>query len=395
MFDHFIAVLDYIRLSLKKYLNITSIVTQLLFMSYYAYLIVINVNDIKYLLAYSFIEGFAFIILIVDIFTSFSELTRHGKRIKAKWKRIINYGSWVAKAIVIGFNISLIVKGEATEAGKIFLIFSAVVLILQIMVTIISSLFTYYIDLMMYGLKMDYESLVDKEEAKVRPVGKLLNKMTKDIDYRDNIDKYSVHHEMRGTIKKELEKEYPLKINNKIVKRKKVEKVILHYYKKANKYYISSIKLKSLIEELKEHHITYLTSDDKLYVFLFFAYNHLKCNFKGLSEYATKLIIACLLFIIDGNDRSMVDVIYRSITKELFDIANWSKIIKKPDDESEVNKVITIVKASKEEYKKNREETIASEFKDLAIQEIEAKVNLPKPISKVIHHFLKRKKKDD
>ena len=83
MFDHSIAVLANISRNIKKYLNITSIVTQLLFMSYYAYLIVINVSNTQFLIAYSLIEGFALLILLVDIITTLNELDRKAKKIKA------------------------------------------------------------------------------------------------------------------------------------------------------------------------------------------------------------------------------------------------------------------------------------------------------------------------
>ena len=247
MFDHSIAVLANISRNIKKYLNITNIVTQLLFMSYYAYLIVINVSNTQFLIAYSLIEGFALLILLVDIITTLNELDRKAKKIKARTKRIINYFSWAVKLLVIIYNIILIVRGETSEAGKIFLIFSAFFLVIQILLTIISSLTSYYLDLILYGLKMDYEMIVDTETAKRRPVGKLLNNATKDLDYKDHINEYSIQYEVRGAIKKELMKELPLKINNKVVKKKKAERIILHYYRKANKYYLSHEKLKGLL----------------------------------------------------------------------------------------------------------------------------------------------------
>ena len=392
MFDHSIAVLANILRNIKKYLNITSIVTQLLFISYYAYLIVINVNHLPFLIAYSLIEAFALGMLLVDIITTLNELDRKAKKIKAKTKRIINYFSWVVKLLVIVYNIVLIVRGEASEAGKIFLIFSAFFLVLQILLTIISSLTSYYLDLILYGLKMDYEMIVDSETAKRRPVGKMLNNATKDLDYKDHINEYSIQYEVRGAIKKEIMKELPLKVNNRIVKKKKVERIILHYYRKANKYYLSREKLNDLLTKLKDEHITYLTSDDHLFVLLFFASNEVKNNYVGLSVYALKLIIATLLFIADGNDHSIVDLTFKAISKELLNISSWNKVIKAPKDDSEYQHVIEIVKNTKELNKKNREATIMSELEDITLETVTNKIDPPKPIKKIVQHIIKKKR---
>lgn len=391
MFDHSVAVISNISKSLKKYLDISSIITQLLFMGYYAYLIVINVSKLQFLISYSFIEAFAFAILIVDIVSIFRDLDHHGRRMKAKTKRIIHYFSWMVKVIVIIFNIILLVRGEVSEVGSLFLIFSGVFLIIQILITLMSTLFSYYLDLFLYGLKMDYENIIDEEASNKRPLGRMLGNITKDMDYRDNINEISIKHEVNGAIKKELESEFPLKINGKLVKRRKAERIILHYYAKANKYYLSHNRLSKLLKELEENHITYLTSDTHLYVLLFFANNHLSKTYKGLSEYALKLIIATLIFINEGNDRSIIDLSFNAIKKELFDVNNWSEVINHEHRNSEYYKVLDIVKEEKSLEKKNREATIATELGAITFKEIEKKYDIPKPVSKIIGHFINKK----
>lgn len=375
MFDHSIAVLDSISRSLKKYLNIISILTQILFISYYAYLIVVNVDNLPFLIAYSLIEFFALGILVINISTTFSDLDHKARRMKMKTKRIIRYFSWLVKLTVIVFNIVAVVRGEVTDVGMIFLIFSSIFLLIQIILTLAYSLSAYYIDLLVYGLKLDYENLADQELASKRPLGKFLNNMTKDMDYKDKLNEYSIQHEVRGAIKKAIEEEYPLKINNKIVKKKKVERIIIHYYKKATKYFLNPSKLEKLLTRLNENHITYLTSDDHLFVLLFFSYNHVKQNYKGLSEYALKLIIATLLFIDDGNDRSIVDLTFKAITKELFDVNVWSETLNEGEMIHEYRRVLEIVRNTKEEYKKNREETILYELGDIATTQIEKSID--------------------
>lgn len=388
MFDHTIAVISNISRSLKKYLNIVSIITQLLFMGYYAYLIVVNITKLQFLIAYSVLEAIETIILLIDIIGAFRDLDYHGRRLKARTKRIIHYFSWVIKLAVIIFNIIVIVRGEATEVGMMFLIFSSVFLLIQMILTLMSRLFSYHLDLLLYGLRMDYVDLTEEESIENRPLGKVINNVTKNLDYHDDINEFSIKYEVRNAIKKELDKEFPLKINNKLVTRRKAEHIVFHYYRKSNRYYLSSRKLSALLTKLNDEHITYLTSDDHLFVLLFFANNHVNKVYKGLGEYTLKLVIATLLFISDGNDRSIVDLTYKAIGKELLDVDNWSKELKEPKGKIDYHKVIKIINETKEELKNMKEATIASEFKDIIVKEVEKKIDLPRPISRIIHHFI-------
>ena len=392
MFDHSIAVLSNISRSLKKYLNITSIVTQMLFMSYYAYLIVVNVDKLLFLIGYALIELIALIILIVDIVTTFKELDHKAKRMKAKTKRRIRYVSWFIKMAVIVFNIVVIVQGKATEAGMIFLIFSATFLLIQILLTVTSTLFTYYLDLLLYSLKMDYEVLVDVDNPEQRPVGKVLESATKDLDYREDVNDSSIKYEVRNAIKKELDTEFPMKINNKTVTKKQAERLVLHYYRKANKYYNAPHKLKKLLDSLDTKHITYLTYDDKLFVHLFFASNHLSKNFVGISKNALKLVIATLLFVDEGNDRSIVDLSFKAIIKELFDVNTWAEPLTNKAGGAEYRKVLSIIKDAKAEYKRDQQQTIASELGNITMKEVEKKMDLPPFLSKILHHILDKKR---
>lgn len=375
MFDNSISIISGISRALKKYVYILSIVTQVMFLAYYTYLLVVNRENIYLLVLYSAITFLAFILLIINIvavdITDFKN-----KLIKTKTKRIINIISWVFKAAVIGFNIYVIVTNPTTEANKMFLIFSSIFLIVQIMSSVISWLFSYYTDLFLFALKMDYESLLkDDEKAEDHPIGQYLNKTIGPVDRTEKVNEQVVKHELYGSIKDELLKEDPIKIKGKVVKRRKVEKVILHYYAKANQYYVSEKKIHHLVGEIDTKLSAYVNSSDKAFVLQFFVHNHMEHIYKGLSEYATKLIIANFLFLLDDNDKAIIDVTYNSILKELIDIKNWSA----PDNsekekasynrvDKEIDRTLSIVKASRVEYELYKDETILSEIESIALR---------------------------
>ena len=64
------------------------------------------------------------------------------------------------------------------------------------------------------------------------------------------------------------------------------------------------------------------------------------------------------------------------------------------DAKGTTGKVLKVfVKEQKVIYKKNREDTILSEFKDITIQEVTKNMDLPRPVNKIINYLVERKKK--
>ena len=370
MFDNSVSVLASVSKSLKKYLFILGIVTQCLFIAYYTYLVITNIETIPLVILYSPILFFAIVLLFIDIFTvditSFKTIN-----IKIVTKRIINGLSWLFKAGVISYNIYLTTTRPVTEASKMFLIFSSVFLIVQIISSLFGWLLSYYSDLFLYAIKMDYENLIDEDtDSSQRPIGQALNKFTKQKDYKSKVNELSVKHELFGSIKDELEKEKVVKINGKVIKRKKAERIALLYYRKANKYYPSSKKTKSLIDFINLSLTHYLYQNDKAFLLDFFLENHYEHKYVGLSEHAVKLIIACFLFVLDNNNKDIISVVYKALLKEIIDIKSWSAPTGKEitNNNLDIQKALEIAKETKTQYELYKDETVGSEFESLVFK---------------------------
>ena len=366
MFDNSISVISGISRSLKKYLFVLSIVTQCLFIAYYTYLVATNKDNTHLLILYSPILFFAFVLLFIDIFTV--DITNfQTKNIKAVTKRIINGLSWIFKAGIISYNIYLSVTRPVTEASKLFLIFSGVFLVIQIIASMFGWLLSYYSELFLYALKMDYENIIDENaDPDQRPIGHALNKFTYQKDHKSKVNELSVKHELFGSIKDELEKEDSIKFKGKVVRRKKAERIILFYYKKANKIYASEKKVKSLIEKVHIHLSYYVHHDDKAFLLDFFLENHYEKIYVGLSEHATKLIIACFLFLLDDNNKDITNVVFKALLKEIIDIKSWPlKVKSQSSDNLDIDRALKVAKDTKDQYELYKEETIGSEFESL------------------------------
>ena len=375
MFDNSISVISSISRSLKKYLFIFGIVTQCLFIAYYTYLVVTNRETILLMSFYGAVLLFSVILLGIDIFTL--DITSFKtKAFKTTSKRIINAFSWVSKAGVIGYNIYVTATHTVTEASKMFLIFSSVFLIVQIIASFFSWLLSYYSELLMYALKMDYENLIDeKDDPNERPIGQALTKFTNQKNHKKKVNELSVQHELFGSIKEKLEKENPIRFNGKIVKRKKAERIILHYIRKASKYYPSRKKTKYLIDVINTKLMKFVYNHEHAFLLEFFLHNYYDHIYVGLSEHAIKLIMGCFLYVLDDNNKDIFDVVYKALIKEIIDIKAWSA----PDPHKEelsksntvgqkIDKALSIAKESKDQYELYKEETVGSEFESLIIK---------------------------
>ena len=372
MFDNSVSVISSISRSLKKYLFILGIATQILFISYYIYLVVTKGGSLPLLILFSFVLFFAVVALLIDIFTV--DITSFkSKIVKKNFKRVINYFSWICKVGVIAYNIYYNTTHAATEASMMFLIFSSIFLIVQIIASLFNWLFSYYSELFMYALKMDYINIIDeKEDPNQRPIGQALNKYTNQKDHRDKINELAIKHELYGSIKDELQKEQPIKFNGRIVKRKQAERIILRYYRKASRYYSSPKKIKNLLDVINNKFLNSIYNNNTVFLLEFFLHNAYDHIYVGLSEHAVKLIIACFLFLLDDNNPKIIDVVYKALLKEIIDIDTWSKKNPRAEELSKSNSVgakydraIAVAKETKEQYELYKEETIGSEFESL------------------------------
>ena len=377
MFDNSVSVISNISRSIKKYLFILGIITQCLFIAYYAYLIVVNINTIHLLVPYCFVAFFALVMLFIDIFTV--DITSFKTKIfKTTFKRVLTGISWLFKAAVISYNIYITVSFPQTEAGVLFLIFSSIFLIVQILSSLIGWLFSYYSELFVYALKMDYENIIDEnEDPEQKPIGHALNQFTNQKDYKNKVNELAIKHELFGSIKNEIEKDNSIRLNGRLIKRKKAERIILQYYRKATKFYKSRIKTKLLLEKIDHDLSNYINNHDKAYLLEFFLINYYDQVYVGLSEHAIILIIACYLYMLDNHSKDMVNVTFKALLKEIVDIKTWSMPNPKAVELSRSNvassrydRVLSIAKETKTQYELYKAETIGSEFESLIVKVI-------------------------
>lgn len=370
MLDNSISVIASASKSLKKCLFILSIFTQTLFIAYYVYLTVTSFETIHLAILYISVLVLAVAVLVIDIvtidITSFK--TKH---IKVMTKRIINGVSWLFKLIIIGYNIYLVTINPITEAGLLFLIFTSLFLVIQVITSLFGWLISYYSELLIYAVKMDYEDIIDEgTDPDQRPIGHALNKFTSRVNHKDKVNELSVKHELFSSIKDELEKDNPIKIKGKIVRRKKVERIVLHYYDKACKYYLSQKKINNLIDKIHINFEYFIHNNDKAFLLDFFLENYHEKIYVGLSEHAIKLIISCFLFLLDDYNKNIIDVVYKSLLKEIIDIKTWS--IKKDETLSsgnlDIERALNIAKETKTQYELYKEETVGSEFESLVFK---------------------------
>ena len=367
MLDNSVSVIAAVSKSFKKYLFALSMFTQALFIAYYVYLSVTNFEATHLFILYISILVLAVAVMFIDIFTL--DITSFKTRyIKGMTKRFINGASWIFKLGVIGYNIYLITQNPVTETGLLFLIFTSLFLVIQVIASLFSWLISYYSELFMYALKMDYENIIDEDaDPNQRPIGQALNKVTSRVNHKDKINELSVKHELFSSIKDELEKDNQIKIRGKVVRRKTIEKIILHYYDKACSYYISQKKINSLIDNVHINLESFIYEDDKAFLLDFFLENYHEKVYIGLSEHATKLIIACFLFLLDDYNKNIVDVVYKSLLKEIIDIKTWS--VRKEENLSSgnlnIDRALAIAKDTKTQYELYKEETVGSEFESI------------------------------
>ena len=227
--------------------------------------------------------------------------------------------------------------------------------------------------MILYALKMDYENAIDENaDPDQRPIGKALNKMTNQQEHRDKVNELAIKHSLHGSIKEQIEKNDTVKFNGVIIKRRKAERIILHYFYKAGKYYTSRKKTKILLDEINTKLLKDINESKEAFLLEFFLHNHYDKIYVGLSEHAVKLIMASFLFILDGNNKDIINVVYKALTKEIIDIKTWSKPDPHPLEQPSVSKVtlqfskaLGIAKDAKEQYELYKEETITSEFESL------------------------------
>ena len=374
MFDNSVSVLSKGARKLKAYLHVAEIIAQLIFISYYVYLLVTHLDDVVLLSAYATLLVLGVFVLFFKIFES-DPYDRRGRIIKKKWRKAIRFIGWISRGTVIGYNVYYIVQTPTTDTAKLFLIFSGVVLLIEIILFIITSLFNKYYELFIYALKMDYEALNKGEEnIERKPIGRILNDFNEDKDYEEEVNELYIEHEIFTTVKRYIEED-DISIS---LKRRELEKKLLSYYNRSSSYYND---IEYLVQLLKD--INNIDKNDEieshLYVLKFFLINHIDPVYHGLSKQSTRLVLSGLSLYRSEKEGYIIDLIFLTIIKELLNSNEWKEMLvekvallsknRKHEELSTPEKMLVdverIIKDSTDEYEIYEQGTVTSELKSM------------------------------
>lgn len=398
MLDNSVSVISSAARKVRKYHYIFELVAQIVFISYYVYLLVTHYKDIVFFVAYTTLLVLGFLILFIKIF-DLDPYDKKGHDIKKKWKKAMRFVSWAGRVTVIGYNVYSAMQNGITEIARLFLIFSAVILILEIILFIVSSISSRYYDLLLYALKMDYEFFNrDEKELAKKPIARILNDVNDGKDFEVEVSELYIEHEIFDTIKRYLEDD-DLALN---FRRRELEKLLLSYYNKTQSYYYD---VEYLVQLLKDINNMEKNPDiaQYLYVLKFLLINHIDHVYRGLSKQSTRLVLCGLSLYRDKKEPYIIELIFLTIIKQLIIDLDWNEYVperqaefsgkRKPFDlttpEKMIDEVNRIIKASKEEYEIYEQGTVTGELKNMATKHVTKTVK--KTIKSTFRSIFKRK----
>ena len=191
-FDHTLATFIKIKNDLSKLLHIITIMTQVFFIGFYSYMIVVNIERLVYLILYSVFAGFSLLFLLYYII----RLRGMAERVKRLESRIVRrsyrIGKYFLKAVSVGIAIYQIVNLETTQTMILVTAFSAFFLVFNI----VSELVIVYVDGAIDRVMLAYS--MDRDDN-------ILNKLISGDLNRSNLA-IADEAELRAKIKADKEK---------------------------------------------------------------------------------------------------------------------------------------------------------------------------------------------
>ena len=406
MFNNSISVLSRAAARFKKIVLFAELIIQLMFVGYYTYLLVVHLNDLVLLIGYSILIALGVSIFVVMLFT----LDPYQKKVlefKKYIRRVLRVVSWTGKVIVIGYNIYCLIRFGMTETGHLLLVLSIIIFVTEVILFVASTILSYYYQLFIYALKMDYQHLIgNNEDISEKPIGRVLLNVNSSIDYEDEVNMLFIEQEIYEETKKYSEKEESLPIN-----RRKVEKQILSFYKDTQFYYLDRDRLIELSEAINEIDID-KKSSSSLYVLKFFLVNALEQVYFGLNDQYFRFVLCALTLYLRTNSLPIVEIVYQIIIKSLVGNTEWNKplapipsakksvfsLFKNKNNNTQTSLSITmfnavdeIIKKSVEEKEQEMKRTIGGEIEGIVSTTIKKKVS--GSIKSKIKGFFKKKKK--
>ena len=211
-----LAVTNKIVEDIKKLVHSITVLVSLIFLGYYGYSVVANLNKTFYLVIYS-----AF--LLISIITFITYLATYKKKNNTKkFNRALRIIKYLLNATMLVVNGYQIFTSTYTTLSLILLIVSGVALILQVLIEIISSCIENYISLLKTAVEMDIEPIAKFFQPKKSiyemidsPLEKLANKIqniqpekSEDEEYIDTLaEQYEIVRKEKKKAKKEEEKQ--------------------------------------------------------------------------------------------------------------------------------------------------------------------------------------------
>lgn len=167
MFNHFFvntrASIEAIHKQLTLLRNVLSFFAQILFIGYYIYLIVINVNHLAFLVTYICLLFLSLLALFVSVLFIFNKgQTRYEKRLNKEKQRIINYALILIRvalkvAVITISGIQLVISAPS-DMQIITFTLSIVVLIFYIGFYLIIYIINKDIDILRLSIESDINS---------------------------------------------------------------------------------------------------------------------------------------------------------------------------------------------------------------------------------------------
>lgn len=162
-FDHTLATFIKIKNDLSKLLHIITVLTQVIFIGYYTYLVVINVNRLAYLIIYSIFLGLSVAFLLYYLIR-LRGMAQRVKRIESRVvRRAFRIAKYIVKAAAIGLAIYQVVVIETSQTMILVTALSSFFLMFNIISEIVIVYVDGAIDRVMLAYSMDRdENIVNK-----------------------------------------------------------------------------------------------------------------------------------------------------------------------------------------------------------------------------------------
>lgn len=159
-FDHTLATFLKIKKDLTKLLHIIVIITQVFFIGFYVYQIVVNVDRLPFLITYISLSSLSFLYLVFYLL-KISGKIKSIKRKQSKFVRTIYHiGKYFFKAGAIGLAIYQIIAIETSQTMIFMTAVSTFILLLNIISEVVINYVDKSIDRLIVAFYMDREDNV-------------------------------------------------------------------------------------------------------------------------------------------------------------------------------------------------------------------------------------------